>query len=135
MHWLEPLKEARPASPPKPKEFTPPANKRIRELQKERIDALNEQVREQSDPLKFPSVSVIQFVQAVRELAEAESDLAATQAGHIAAAEGMLKRLGEREEMVKKYQAAGLANNLSVIQIKAARLKAEIELEKLKAAK
>ena len=120
---------------PEPKNAAPPANKRIRELQKERVDALEEQVRWQSDPLKFPSVSVMQFVQAVRELAEAESDLATTQAGRVAAAKKMLGRLREREEMVKKYQAAGLANTLSAAQIKAARLKAEIELEKLKAAK
>ena len=47
----------------------------------------------------------------------------------------MLKQFREMEELIGKYHEVGIGQKLGVTQIKAARLKAEIELEKLKAQK
>ena len=62
----------------------------------------------------------------------ARKDLAETKEARIAAVEKMVRELTDCEEQVMQLQQAGLQTKQGVAQAKAARLKAEIELEKLK---
>lgn len=130
----EPPKKAE-SPPPEAKKTTPPAKNRLPELQKERVDALREQLDGQFERVKIGKDPMIQYIQAVRELGDAELELATTNADRVAAVERMLKELREAEEMVNQLWSAGLQTKQGVAQIKAARLKAEIDLEKLKAMK
>jgi len=110
-------------------------NKRLRQLRQERVAALEEQLQGQFERVKIGKDPLIQYIQAIRELAEAELDLADTTAARIAATEKMLKQLQDCEEQVKALQIAGLQIKQGVAQARAARLKAEIQLEILKAEK
>jgi hypothetical protein len=65
-------------------------------------------------------------------LCEARLELADTREKRRAAMEEMLTDLQEVEENLVQLQAAGLQTKQGVAQAKAARLKAEIQLEKLK---
>jgi len=109
-------------------------SKRIRDLQQERVQALEEQIQGQFERVKIGKDPLIQFIDAVRELASAEMELAIP-AEQIAVMERLLKRLQVCEIEMTNLQSVGLQTKQGVAQAKAARLKAEIELEKLKAAK
>lgn len=108
---------------------------RLRELQKERVKALKEQLEGQFERVKIGKDPLIIFIEAVRELCEAELELADTHGAKVAARERMVKSLRECEESMSQLQQAGLQTKEGVAQVKAARLKAEIEFEKLKGGK
>jgi RNA polymerase sigma factor (sigma-70 family) len=107
-------------------------DKRLRELQQERVKALEEQLQGQFERVKIGKDPLIQLIDAVRELCEARLELADTREKRRAAMEEMLTDLQEVEENLVQLQAAGLQTKQGVAQAKAARLKAEIQLEKLK---
>jgi hypothetical protein len=118
---------------PEPKEAK--ADKRLRQLQEERVKALEEQMQGQFERVKIGKDPLIQLLHAVEELAEARLDVADTQAKRREAIEAMVNELAETEEQMIQLQRAGLQTKQGVAQAKAARLKAEIKLEKLKAEK
>jgi outer membrane protein TolC len=120
---------------PGAKDALPPSSSRLRELQRERVKALEEQLQGQFERVKIGQDPLIQYVQAIRELGDAELELAETKEARLAAVEKMVKELAECEEQVIQLQQAGLQTKQGVAQARAARLKAEIELEKLKLAK
>ena len=114
------------------KEPEQPSSDRIRELQKERAKTLQEQLRDQLERVKIGKDPLIQFIDAVRELGDAELDLANNREDRLAAVERMVKSLKEGEEAIDTLLRAGLQTRGGLAQIKAARLKAEIQLERLK---
>lgn len=109
-----------------------PSSDRLRQLQKERVKALEEQLQGQFERVKIGKDPLIQYLEVVRELAEAELEVAETKDARIAAVEKMLKELSSCEEQIVQLQQAGLQTKQGVAQAKAARLKAEIKLERLK---
>jgi hypothetical protein len=92
---------------PDPKEAKADS-KRLRQLRQERVEALEEQLQGQFERVKVGKDPLIQFIQAIRELAEAELDLAETTAAKVAATEKMVKQLQDCEDQVKALQNAGL---------------------------
>src|SRR3954468_15199361 len=120
------------AAAPAGKEVPPPSSSRLRDLQRERVKALEEQLQGQFERVKIGKDPLIQYIEAIRELAEAELDLAETKEARIAAVEKMVREYQSCEEKVLELQRAGLQTAQGVAQAKAARLKAEIQLEKLK---
>jgi len=120
------------AAAPAAKETPPPSSSRLRELQRERVKALETQLQGQFERVKIGKDPLIEFLEAIRELGEAELELAETKEARQAAVEKMVKELAECEEQIVQLQQAGLQTKQGVAQAKAARLKAEIQLEKLK---
>jgi len=120
------------AAAPAGKEAPPPSSSRLRELQRERVKALEEQLQGQFERVKIGKDPLIQYIEAIRELAEAELDLAETKEARIGAVEKAVRELTVCEEQMFQLQQAGLQTKQGVAQAKAARLKAEIQLEKLK---
>jgi hypothetical protein len=127
--WGGSLPAARAAPDPSAR----PAGERVRELQRERVKALEEQLdglfgqmAERKDP---PTT----YLEAIRELGEAELDVAEGRAGELAALERTLHRFQEAEKKIRALWETGLQTRQGVAQAKAARLKAEIQHEKRKA--
>jgi hypothetical protein len=114
------------------KEAPPPSSGRLRDLQRERVKALEEQLQGQFERVKIGKDPLIQYLEVVRELGEAELELAETKDARMAAVEKMVKELAVCEEQMIVLQQAGLQTKQGVAQAKAARLKAEIQLERLK---
>jgi hypothetical protein len=114
------------------KEAPPPSSDRLRELQRERVKALTEQLQGQFERVKIGKDPLIQYLEVVRELGDAELELAETKDARMAAVEKMVKELALCEEQMVQLQQAGLQTKQGIAQAKAARLKAEIQLEKLK---
>jgi uncharacterized protein (TIGR03067 family) len=116
----------------------PPAktdNKRLRELQQERVKALEEQMQGQFERVKIGKDPLIELINVMQELAEARLEVAENREQRLAAVESLLKECHVVEEQLRQLQAAGLQTKQGVAQAKSARLKAEIQLEKLKAEK
>lgn len=111
---------------------TSPSSERLRKLQRERVEALETQIRGQLERVMIGKDPLIQYLEAVRELAEAELELAETKEARLAAVEKMVTELTTAEAKIIECQKAGLQTMQGVAQVKAARLKAEIQLEKLK---
>jgi RNA polymerase sigma factor (sigma-70 family) len=107
-------------------------SERLRDLQQERVKALEEQLGGQFERVKIGKDPIIQFLEAVRELCDARLDLADSRDQRLTAVEEAVKTLREAEENMMQLQAAGLQTKQGVAQTKAARLKAEIQLEKMK---
>ncbi|HKB03584.1 MAG TPA: sigma-70 family RNA polymerase sigma factor [Gemmataceae bacterium] len=107
-------------------------SERLRELQKERVEALKEQLQGQFERVKIGKDPMIQLLDAIRELYEAELEIADSREARLAAMERAVTDLKLVEEQVAQLQAAGLQTKQGVAQAKAARLKAEIQLEKIK---
>ena len=124
-----------PAARAAPDPVVRPPGERIRELQRERVKAMEEQIdglfkqmAERKDPPSY-------YLEAIRELGEAELDLADGRATEVAILERTLRRFREAEEKIGALWEAGLQTKTSLAQAKAARLKAEIQLEKRKSAR
>src|SRR5262245_53818634 len=131
--WVDLVRSApakRPTTPP-----ARPDNKRLRELQQERVKALKEQLQGQFDRINSGREPMIQLLDAIRELCEAELDVAQSREERLAAMERAVTALKQVEEQVAELHAAGLQTKQSIAQARAARLKAEVQLEKLKAEK
>ena len=117
------------AAPAPAKQPVPP---KLRELQRERVKALEEQLQGQWERVKIGKDPLITLLDVLRELGEAELDLAETTATEVAALERAVDRFKEAEEDMGKLVAAGLQTKQGVAQVRAARLKAEVLLEKRK---
>ena len=135
-----PKTEAKPASPSKAKAEEKPASKdspayRVRLLQEERAQALRTQFEGQFERVKIGKDPLLVLLDCRRELWEVETALAADHADKLKAAEGCIRDLTVIEEQLVQLRDAGLQTKEGVSQGRAARLKAEIELEKLKAQK
>jgi hypothetical protein len=117
------------------KESPPPTSDKLRQLQKDRVGALKEQLKGLFEHVKLAKVQMFEFIEANRELGDAEFDLAETREQRLAALEGVVNRLREGEEQTEELQRVGMQTKQGVAQIKAARIKAEIQLEKFKLAR
>lgn len=111
---------------------SPASSERLRKLQHERVEALETQLRGQFERVMVGKDPLIQYLDCVRELAEADLELAETKEARLAAVEKMVTELTTCEAKCLELQKAGLQTMQGVAQAKAARLKAEIQLEKLK---
>jgi RNA polymerase sigma factor (sigma-70 family) len=127
--------KAAPAPAKKTDPAGPPENKRLRELQTERVRALEAQLRDQFERVKIGVDQLSTAIGAAQELADAEKDLAETKEGRVAAVQKLVKTLTEYVDALQELLKAGLQTQVHVLQAKAALLKAEIELEKLKESK
>jgi hypothetical protein len=103
---------------------------RIRDLQQQRVKALKTQLDDQLDRVLLGKDPVFVFVAAVQDLAEAEADLAEAPEARVAALEGAVDRLKDAEAKMSTLLQRGLQTKSGVAQVTAARLKAEIQLEK-----
>ena len=117
------------------KEPAKPSSERLRELQKARVEVLKEQMQGQWERVRIGKDPMINFIEAVRELGEAELDLAEKHEDRLAACERMVKSFLDGEDEMARLVNAGLQTKQGFAQIKAARLKAEIQLEKFKLSK
>jgi RNA polymerase sigma factor (sigma-70 family) len=120
------------AAAPGTKDPPKPTSDRLRELQKERVEALKEQLQGQFERVKIGKDPMIQLLDAIRELYEAELDVAENREARVAAMDRAVSDLKVVEEQVAELQEAGLQTKQGVAQARAARLKAEIQLEKIK---
>ena len=139
---FRPHEAGRLSFPPKPIEKPPVAVKgapeirtKIRQLQEERVKALRTQVEGQFERVKIGRDPLIVLLDCRRELWVVETALAADHAGKLKANEEYVRDLKTIEDQLVQLRDAGLQTQQGVAQGKAARLKAEIELEKLKAEK
>jgi uncharacterized protein (TIGR03067 family) len=121
--------------PPKPPKAAPATNKRLRELQEERVKALEEQIGGQFERVKIGKDPLTTLLDAVWELGQAKLEIASTHEAKLAAMDETVKHYAVIEEQLQALREAGLQAKEAVAQSRAARLKAEIALEKLKAAK
>jgi RNA polymerase sigma factor (sigma-70 family) len=126
---------SKPPAEEAPKKAGPPVSERIRKLQQERVKALQQLVEDRMERGRTGQDALDRVLEPVRELAEAELELAETREARIGAVEKMLKQLTTIEGLLARLQEAGLQTRSGLLEAKAARLKAEIELEKLKGGK
>jgi RNA polymerase sigma factor (sigma-70 family) len=108
---------------------------KIRELQKARVVALGAQIQGGFERVKIGKDSLRNYLDLFRDLAEAKIELAENREAKIAAAQESLRQLLVVSEQIEALYKAGLQTKDEVLFATIARLKAEIELEKLKAAK
>jgi RNA polymerase sigma factor (sigma-70 family) len=108
---------------------------RLRQLQRERVKALDNQLQGQFERVKIGKDPLTTLLDAARERAELELELAETKEAKLVALESWLRDLRYVETQIKELHRAGLQTFQGVAQATAARLKAEIQLEKLKAGK
>jgi len=134
MEFWKPLTPA-PTAPARETPAKSDNNKRLRELQQERVKALEEQSQGQFERVKIGKDPLIQLINVMQELAEARLEVAENREQRMAAIESLLKDCRLVEDQLRDLQAAGLQTKQGVAQAKSARLKAEIQLEKLKAEK
>lgn len=120
--------DAAPAASGKPSEA-------VRHLQKERVKALKEHLQGLYERVKIGKDPLLNLIDTVRELADAELELADTPAQELAALEIAVARFREVEKDVEVLVPVGIQQPQNVAQVRAARLKVEIELEKRKPAK
>lgn len=120
---------AAPAVPPGPKDKP---SERLRDLQKERVKALEEQMEGLFERVKIGKDPVDTLIAANRELTEAELDLAGSPEAEGKVLENAVARFRQVEIDLSKLQQAGLQTKQNVAQAKAARVRAEIQLEKWK---
>lgn len=122
------------SEPKLPPLFDPPAGpNRMRELRLERVKALKSLSDAIGELLLVGKGNVQDAIRADEELAAAELELATTKAERVKTVDALVKRLKNHEMTAQLRLTAGTINNVEAAQAKAARLKAEIELEKLKA--
>jgi uncharacterized protein (TIGR03067 family) len=114
---------------------SPPATGRLRELQTERVKALRVIAEAVANRLRSGTSNVLEAVRAEEELAAAEMELVATPAERTKILDGLVARLKGHEKVAQQHVTAGVAPTSDEAFAKAARLKAEIELEKQKAGK
>ena len=107
----------------------------VRQLQKERVTALKEHLQGLFERVKIGRDPVVSLLDTLRELADAELELADTPAQEVAALEIAVARFREVEKELEVLVPAGLQRAQNVPHVRAARLKVEIELEKRKPAK
>ena len=107
-------------------------DEKIRELRKAQIEELRQQLEDQLERLKLGKDRVVTLVTAIFDLGEAEVEVAETKEAAQTALDAMVKRLKDAEDSVEEWRVAGLATRAQVAELRAARLKAEIQREKWK---
>jgi len=129
--WVSAL----PVSMAAPDPTARPPGERVRELQRERVKVLEDQLEglfgQMAERKDLPST----YLEAIRELGEAELELADGRSAEQSVLERTLRRFQEAEEKIHSLWVAGLQTKQGVALAKAARLKAEIQFEKRKAAR
>jgi hypothetical protein len=124
-----------PAATAAPDPVARPPGERVRELQRERVQALEQQLDGLFGVMAERKDQPTTYLEAIRELGEAELDLADGRAAELAALGRAVRRLQDAEKKIGALWESGLQSKHSVAQAKAARLKAEIHLERRKAAR
>jgi hypothetical protein len=120
---------------PIPKDPPKPSSERLKELQRERVKTLETQLGGQWERVKIGKDPLIVFIEAIRDLGETELDLSETKEERMNAVEKMIKQYQECEANMIQLEMLGLQTKQGVAQAKSARLKAEIQLEKMKLAR
>ena len=110
----------------------PPSDK-VRKLQQERVKALEEVSESIMERVKIGKDSLHALITLLSELTEARLEVADTEADAIKALTTSLELHRKIEEQLQEMYEAGLETKVGVRQIRAARLKVEIQLEKRKA--
>jgi outer membrane protein TolC len=110
------------------------AAKQVKALLKDRRDTLEKMVDILTQQFQQGTVDFHRVAIATDRLCDAEFDLAANRAERIAALERKLKNLADAEKLTQSRFEMGLhATQLDVLEAKAARLKAEVQLLREKA--
>jgi hypothetical protein len=112
-----------------------PNNGRLRHVQSERVKALEQQLQGQFERVKIGKDPLGVLLDASREWADLKVQLAETKEAKVEVRERVFRQLFIVEEQLTQLQQAGLQTQEGVAQATAARLRAGVELEELKAAK
>lgn len=123
---------AQEGSAPASKDQTEESAKKIKELQKERIAVLKKLTDQLANLYKFGRVDYGEVLQASRQLAEAELEVAETDKERVELYQKLIAALKEHEEWVTRDFRAGRVPGAGLLKAKAERLEAEILLEKVK---
>ena len=109
---------------------SPPAesSQKLQSLLNERRDTLRKLVDATESKYRSGEATLDSVLRASEQLLEAELDLAETKAERIAVREKLVANLRQREEYARGLHANGRATLESLLQVTAARLKAEIQL-------
>jgi outer membrane protein TolC len=117
--------------------LTPPAQeqidastRKIKELQKERIDALEAVVAIQDKLFKDGVAQYREVLEARQFLLQAQLDLADKAADRIALYKKAIDSIKQLEEIASAHVLSGTGTEASVLQAKAQRLAVEIQLER-----
>jgi|GEM_PF-5556014 len=103
-----------------------------RKLKLLRVQALRTQLQGGFERVKIGKDSVVDYLQTIRDLYEAEVSLADSREAKLAVMQKACQMLFVWDEQIAQLQQAGLATFESVRRTRAARASAELELEKLK---
>jgi outer membrane protein TolC len=121
------------SSQEKPKERREESGKKVRELQKERIETLKELVDQAATIYKHGVASYEEVLEARMMLLKAELDVAVKDSDRITLYKKCLDALKEYEEVANARMQVGKGTAVAVLKIKAMRLEVEIALEQAKA--
>jgi hypothetical protein len=109
------------------------STKKIKELQKERLDALSAMAESASILAKQARVSLEEACEAQQQLLQAQIEYANNDAQRIQFYEKYIEALKQYEELAKVRKEGARGTEIAVLKARAGRLGAEIELERLKA--
>lgn len=109
------------------------STKKISDLQKERIAALQAVADVAAHLVKSGQLSIEEACDAKLVLLRAQIDAAETDADRIKFCEDLVEAMKQYEEIAKARKASAQGTEVSVLKVKASRLEAEINLERLKA--
>lgn len=121
------------SSQEKPKEKREESAKKVRELQKERIETLKELVDHAATSYKGGVASYEEVLEASMLLLKAELDAAEKDSDRITLYKKGVDALKEYEEVANANRQVGKGTVAAVLKIKAMRLEVEIALEQAKA--
>jgi outer membrane protein TolC len=121
------------SSQEKPKERREESAKKVRELQKERIETLKELVDHAATSYKSGVASYEELLEASMMLLKAELDVAEKDSDRITLYKKGVDALKEYEDFAKMMKSVGKGTGAAVLKIKAMRLEVEIALEQAKA--
>jgi hypothetical protein len=117
----------------KPKEQIEDSAKKIKELQKERIAALEAVVAGTTKLYSQARIEYGELLEPILMLNKARVEAAEKEADHIEIYKKTIESLKEFEQWAKNKHDAGRATEMPLLSIKARRLELEIALEKAKA--
>src|SRR5579872_6016161 len=121
------------SSQEKPNERREESAKKVRELQKERIETLKELVNHAATSYKNGVASYEEVLEARMMLLKAELDVAEKDSDRITLYKKGVDALKEYEDVANAKRRAGQGTAAAVLKIKAMRLEVEIALEQTKA--
>jgi outer membrane protein TolC len=110
----------------------PPADNKVKDLQKERVTVLTELVEQANTGFRTGRSSYEEVLEAQVQLLNARLDLAEKAADRVALYEGTVAVLKSYEEVAKGRVESGRGTAAAALRIRARRLEVEIRLEQAK---